>query len=132
MRYAAIAATGFAEGASNDTKATATAVSLPAVIQGASLTDDADTDWFKITIAAGDVGKKFSVATYAGAPRTDTLITIYDPSNAEFAVSEDETTYHETLLSDPITVAGTYYVVISASAFGLGSDQDYDAANYQK
>lgn len=131
VNYAAIAATSFAEGASNGDKGSATAITAPAVVQAARLTDDLDADWFAVTVAAGDVGKRFSVATYAGSPATDTLITIYDPTDSEFAVSGDEG-YHDNLLSDPITAAGTYYVVISASDFGLTADRDYDAAIYLK
>jgi len=131
VNYAAIAATSFAEGASNGDKGSATALTTPAVVRGASLSGDLDSDWFAVTVAAGDVGKRFSVVTFAGSPRTDTLITIYDPTDAEFAVSDDDG-YHDKLLSDPITAAGTYYVVIAASDFGLGADRNYDAAIYLK
>ncbi|MGE0325699.1 MAG: hypothetical protein AB7K71_15240 [Polyangiaceae bacterium] len=126
-----IAATGIAEGASNGDKGSATAFTLPGVVQGASLTDDLDADWFAVTVAAGDVGKSFYVATVAGDPATDTIVTIYDPSDTVFAEGDDAG-YHESFVSPAITTAGTYYIAVEASSYGLGSDKAYDLVAYLK
>lgn len=101
----------------NDLSTGATTVTPPVLIDNASLTSDTDEDWFKLTVPAG---KKIHVVTAAGDPLTDTLVDIYGPNNGttSFAESSDNN-YHEDLLSPAVTVAGTYYVKISASTSGF-------------
>ncbi|MEZ4375274.1 MAG: hypothetical protein R3B07_30965 [Polyangiaceae bacterium] len=126
------AATGIAEGTSNGDKGSATALALPGIVQGASLTDNLDEDWFAITIATGDVGKSLYLRTY-GDPLTDTAFRVYDPSDALFADS-DSVDYQETLVTPAFTTAGTYYVVIEPSpTYGLEAGHtDYEALAFLK
>lgn len=125
-------ATGIAEGSSNGDKGSATALALPGVVQGASLSDNLDTDWFAVTVAAGDVGKSLYLRTY-GDPLTDTAFRVYDPSDALFAESDSES-YQETLVTPAFTTAGTYYVVIEPSPYyGLvDGHTDYEALAFLK
>lgn len=127
----ALAATGATEGTSNGDKGSATALTLPAVVQGASLTDDLDADWFAITVAAGDVGKSIFVKTLAGDADTDTYVTVYDPSDSVFAEGDD-LDYHETVLTPAITDAGTYYIAVEASTYASLIGHNYDLAVYLK
>ncbi|MCA9628902.1 MAG: hypothetical protein KC766_14585 [Myxococcales bacterium] len=127
-----IDATAIAEGASNDGKSSAVALALPGVVQGAELADDLDEDWFSITVSASDVGKSIYVGTTNGDPLTDTYITVYDPSDAVFDEVEDSG-FHEQLVTGAIVDAGTYYIAISASSFGLiAGNTKYDAYAYLK
>lgn len=101
----------------NNTSAGATTVTAPALIDNATLPDDTDVDWFKVTVP---VGKKIHVVTMPGDPGCDTLVDIYGPNNAatQFGSESSDSDYHEDLLSPAVTVAGTYYVKISASQAG--------------
>ncbi|MDB4959202.1 MAG: hypothetical protein JWO36_6771 [Myxococcales bacterium] len=110
----------------NNTSAGATAVTSPALIDNASIPAQTDQDWFKITVP---VGKKIHVTTFPGDPRTDTFVTLYGPNNATTTFgpnggSSSDANYHEDLVSPAATVAGTYYVEISAS-----QDIYYDPAH---
>jgi len=103
----------------NNTSTGATQVTAPAFIDNASLPTDTDEDWFKLTVP---VGKSIHVVTTPGDPGTDTLVDIYGPNSATTAYGEsDDSNYHEDFVSDPTTVAGTYYVKISASQAGYFS-----------
>ena len=107
----------------NNTSAGATTLMAPALVDNASLSDDTDEDWFKIVVP---VGKKIHVVTMPGDPQTDTLVDIYGPNNAttRFGTQSSDQDYHEDLTSPATTVAGTYYVKISASTIGLVSGQN--------
>lgn len=97
------------------TQLTATATT-PALIDNASLTLT-DEDWFKITVP---VGKVIHVQTMAGDPQTDTFVDIYGPDDDATLFAEgDDLDYHEDVVSDPTTAAGTYYIQITASQAGF-------------
>jgi hypothetical protein len=128
MTLTATAAAGGAETEPNDTFATAQVLaSLPAAVTGATLKDDTDQDWFKITVAAGDVGKKVRVRTLAGDPEADTVVAVYQSNGTTLLgkVSSD-VGYHESHLSDPITAAGTLYVKVFASDYFVAAKKAYD------
>jgi hypothetical protein len=102
----------------NNTSANATTLTAAALIDNATLTDDTDQDWFKLAVP---MGKKIHVVTMPGDPLTDTMINIYGPNNATtaFGSASSDTDYHEDLTSPTTTVAGTYYIKISASQSGF-------------
>ena len=108
----------------NNTVATAqTATVFPAMFSGATgaatLTDDTDVDFIKITVPAG---KKVHVITVPGDPQCDTVV---DVLNASGVVSlggpSADTNYHEDFTSTAVPAAGTYLVKISASQAGFFS-----------
>ncbi len=100
----------------NDTCMTAqTVATLPASLQNLTLSDVDDEDWFKLTVGAGDVGSSFIVSTSPGDTDTDTLLEVVkDDCTSSLGVSSDAD-YHETLASDPIPAAGTYYLRVRNS-----------------
>ena len=104
----------------NDKKAQAQAVAaLPATLKNLALSTPTDEDWFAVTVAAADVGKALHVVTSAGDPATDTVVDVFasDGTTSLGGPSSDKD-YHEDFLSDPIDVAGTYYVQVTSSFFG--------------
>lgn len=110
------------ETASNDTVATAQAITLPAWLDGASLPAVTDKDFLKFTATAAMVGKKVHVITLPGDPRTDTLVDVMTGTNGNTSLGEsDDLNYHEDFVSSPITAAGTVWVEISASQGGFYS-----------
>jgi hypothetical protein len=111
--------------ATNNDPTTATALTSPALIDNASLTDGSDVDWFQITVPAG---KKIHVVTSPGDLFTDTLVDIYGPNDSTTLVTEsDDLGFHENVTTDTLT-AGTYYVAISASPYFDSSQSHYVAA----
>jgi hypothetical protein len=101
----------------NNASGTATVLTAPALVDNATLTDVNDEDWFKLTNVP--VGKTIHVQTLPGDPGTDTFVDIYGPGNATTVFAEgDDQDYHENVTSPATTVAGTYYIKISASQAG--------------
>jgi hypothetical protein len=99
----------------NNDSTGATTITAPALIDNASLTLT-DEDWFKVTVPAG---KKIHVKTSPGDPYTDTFVDIYGPNNAATQFGEcTDADYHEDFISSTTSVAGTYYIKISASQAG--------------
>lgn len=109
----------------NNASGGATALTVPALVDNASLTDNTDEDWFKVTVA---VGKSIHVQTMPGDPQTDTLVDIYGPGNGTTLVTESsDQGFHEDVTTAPVTVAGTYYIKISASPYFDQSQSHYVA-----
>jgi hypothetical protein len=92
------------------------------------LTDATDVDWFKVSIAAGDVGKFLEVATTSPDEWTDTALDLYDSTCGTPLVSVDANPdfLHETLHFGPFTTAGDYYLRVSVGTdMGLGGGNRY-------
>jgi hypothetical protein len=99
----------------NNDSATPTTLTAPALVDNASLTDDTDQDWFQVTVPAG---KKIHVVT-VGDPGTDTFVDVFGPDNATTQYDQcSDAGYQEDLTTAAVTVAGTYYIEISASQAG--------------
>lgn len=125
-----LAATAAAESSMNDTFGEADAVTLPAVLQGASLDSDIDSDWFSFDAAAGDVGKVVVVRSYGDDNLTDTVLEVYEPDGSTLLGESGDDNYHESLESAAITQPGTHYVRIYASSYYDAAHTDYDAYMY--
>lgn len=89
------------------------------------LPDDLDEDWFTFMAAAGDVGKAVHVVTSPGDPNTDTLVEVFegDCMNLVSLGLSSDASYHEDLVTAPITAAGPIYVKVSYSSFGFAGDE---------
>ena len=115
----------------NNAGTTAQLVSKTGLVTGGTLNGVSDVDWYKFTIAAGDIGKAVHVTT-SGDPLTDVLVDVYtDPAGANSLGESPDATYQEDFVSDPIPAASTtIYVKISASQAGFfnSSHEDYVAA----
>jgi hypothetical protein len=113
----ALAAAGSAaETADNNTFGNAQVASgLPFILKNATLSNASDEDWIKVTIAAGDVGKRIRVETVAGESRTDTAIEVFQADGTTSFAAMVDNSFHELLRTPAITAAGDYYVKISAS-----------------
>lgn len=122
-------ATGGAESEPNDTSGTAKTISLlPFVIQGATLSDGNDQDWFQISVPAGSVGKRVHVRTFGSDSLTDTVVEVFaGDGTTSLGGPSGDAGYHENWYSDTIPSAGTYYVEISASSFFDPTHSAYDA-----
>ena len=110
----------------NNASGMATTLTAPALVDNASLADSSDADWFKIVVP---VGKAIHVVTRPGDPATDTVIDIYGPNNATtaFGPESSDQGFLDELTSPTTTVAGTYYVKISASPYFDPSQKNYIA-----
>jgi Quinohemoprotein amine dehydrogenase, alpha subunit domain III len=105
----------------NDTFGTANPVSgIPADVSSATLSSEADVDWYKFTVDATAIGKSFHVVTTSPGDLTDTVVDVLagDGVTSLGGPSSDQD-YDEDFLSTAITGAGTYYVQISASHAGF-------------
>jgi len=120
----------------NNTCATATDVTLPFTPSVPfSFSSGTDSDWYKITVAAGDVGKRIHVVTsVAGLPptgggptNTDTAVEVWHGSSCDtlnsFGSADDvydtwtgTGSNQEDILSNSLYEAGTYYVRIFPGA----------------
>jgi hypothetical protein len=111
----------------SDTDATANgAVTLPFAVQGATLSSVSDEDWFAITISGQDMGKQIAVQTTGIDRYTDTVVDILDDQGNSLGGPSDDQGYLDTLTSDPLTKAGTYFVKISASSYFDSAHKKYD------
>jgi len=100
----------------NDTCMTAQDVAaLPASLKNLTLSDADDEDWFKLTVDASAVGGSFMVATTPGDTYTDTLLEVVKDDCTSSLGESSDADYHETLASDPIPAAGTYYLRVRNS-----------------
>jgi hypothetical protein len=117
----------------NSTSATAQALAaMPSLVTGATLADLADADWMSITVTAADVGKKIRVLTTGNDPETDTVVELFRANGTTpvaFGAASSDQGYHEDHTSPAITVAGKYWVKITASQdFFVPAHNTYAAA----
>ncbi len=120
----------------NNLQANAQSVAKTALVTNANLNGVNDVDWYKFTIATGDVGKKVHVTT-AGDPATDLVVEVFggaagttslSPGSNPQAPGIDVST-QEDVQSDAIpTGTTTVYVKISASSLFNSSHNTYTAA----
>lgn len=101
----------------NDTCAAGNAVGeMPVTLANVTLADEADVDWFDVTVAPADAGNLLRVTTSPGDENTDTYIEVYGgPCNAPALLAKSEDLdYLDSLLVGPLA-AGTYRVKIANS-----------------
>ncbi len=100
-----------------DTSAEAVALATPAIVDGESFDDDADQDWYSVTIAAGDDGRALDIKTL-GISTADTIITVYAAADivTPLAASPDQA-FFDVLVTGALP-AGDYFIRITDSAFG--------------
>ena len=101
----------------NDTSGTAQTVALPGGVLGATFAGADDADWYKVQIAAGDVGKKITVAT-GGDSQADPVIQIFASDGTTSVAGPKDSSFFDRLTSPAITQAGTYLVKITSSDYG--------------
>jgi hypothetical protein len=103
----------------NDTSANAQALAaMPSLVTGAKLETIDDVDWITINVTAADVGKKIRVLTTGNDPETDTVVELFRANGTTpvaFGAASSDQGYHEDHTSPAITVAGKYWVKITAS-----------------
>jgi len=102
------------------------AAELPAVLQGATLSDLDDQDWIRITVTEADVGKAVHVFTF-GDPTCDTVVDVTRGNGESLGQPSSDQNYHEDFVSEVIDEPGDYYVKIYASDAGFF---DPGAPNY--
>jgi len=120
------------EAASNDTSNAAQTLTLPAQVTNASLSSDADVDWYKFTAAAGDAGKRIHVKTSPGDQRCDPLIELFTGTNAGTAFGDpsSDADYHEDHVSEGTISAGaTYWIKVtwSPESTWMSANDSYNA-----
>ncbi len=110
----------------NESSAAAQAVVVPGGVVGGSFTSETDEDWYRVVIAAGDVGKKITVVT-GGISQADPVIEIFGPNGTTSLGGPEDNAYFDRLTSDATTQAGAHYVKITSSDYGptVPSDSDY-------
>lgn len=124
-------ATAASESSSNDDATNADAVTLPMVLQGASLSSISDEDWFSFDAVAGDIGKTVTVRTFGNDTLTDTVVAVVGPDGSTvLGEASDDQGFHELLISGAISEAGTHYVRVFASDFFDPTHSQYDAYAY--
>lgn len=101
----------------NDTRETAQLVATPGGVLGGSFASESDEDWYKIEVAAGDVGKRIKVVT-GGRSLADPVIQIFGPDGTTSLGGPEDDAYFDRLISAPTTQAGTHYVRITSSDYG--------------
>jgi hypothetical protein len=108
----------------NDTAQTAQTLTLTtqgnvtqAYVTSAQLSTVGDVDWFKVTVAAGDVGKTLHVVTAGGDPRTDTVVDVQSSTGTSLGGPSDDVGYHEDFTSSAIPAAGDYFIKVYYSDF---------------
>ncbi len=111
----------------NDTTGTANTLALPGSL-AAELGTLTDVDYFKVTAAAGDVGKAFYVTTSAGDPYTDTVVDVLDGQGMSLGGPSSDSGLHEKFTSSPIPAAGDYFVKVYYSTYV--SSYDPTASHY--
>lgn len=110
----------------NETSAAAQAVEAPGGVVGGSFTSETDEDWYRVVIAAGDVGKKITAVT-GGISQADPVIEIFGPDGTTSLGGPEDGAYFDRLTSEATTQAGAHYVKITSSDYGptVPSDSDY-------
>ena len=124
------AAAGGAETEPNDSAATAnTTGALPYMAFNAELSSDTDADWYKVTVTAADITKKFRIRTVSGNPQTDTLVEVFFiDGTTSLGGESDDLDYHEDWTTTAIPAPGDYLIKISVSSFGLVPGQTHYSA----
>jgi hypothetical protein len=102
-----------------------TADQLPFLMTGGKLSTAAYSHVVKVTIAQADVGKKLHAYTLAGDRQADTVLEILQGTTS-FAGPSTDQVYLDELLTDPITTAGDYFVVVTASSMWVSGHADYN------
>lgn len=104
--------------------------SAPVIIQQATLDSASDARYFAVEIGTGDLGRSLRIFTEAGPggdSATDVAIDLRDALDTSIlATGPVDEAFFEDVVSDPLTVAGTYYVVITA-----GSGYEDSATRFQ-
>lgn len=98
----------------NDSKETASALTVPALLSS-TFTSGTDLDYYKVTVTDAEVGRHLRVRTRYGTTghySTDSKIDVYTPGGALFGSSPD-TTYHEELRTDALTMPGEWLIKVS-------------------
>ena len=93
----------------------------PALLTGASgsatLTDDTDVDFIKVTVPAG---KAVHVITLPGDAQCDTVVDVFNATGqTSLGGPSSDSNYHEDFTSSVVPSAGTYLVQITASQQGF-------------
>ncbi len=123
--------TAATESEPNNDTATAGVITDGSLVQAAELGSATDEDWFKITVGGADVGKSLTIRTLAGDPQADTFVEVFGSDGTTPFGTGGDTNYHESLISEPLTPAGDYYVKVSVSPEGLVAGQTkYDLVVY--
>jgi hypothetical protein len=108
------------------------AVAAPWVTKAATLMDEADEDWYAVTIAPADVGKAIRVQTSGLDPFTDTVVDIFElQGNTLVSLGpkgnpSDDNSYLDELTSVAVPSTGTYFVKVSASTYFDPAHNAYD------
>lgn len=111
------AAQNASEAASHGSSGAAQALTnLPVIVTNAALSSETDEDWYSVTAAAGDVGKKLRVITAAGDAQTDTVIEMFGSDGTTAIGKPADDSYHESFLSPAIAAPGVYYVKVTYSS----------------
>ena len=116
----------------NNLPAAAKTATFASLVTTSTLADATDEDWYKITVAAGDIGKSVRVVTGGANPFTDTVVEVFSDAigNNSLGVSDDSD-FHENFTSDPIPANTTTITVkVSASEFFDPAESDYIVAIY--
>lgn len=99
---------------------------FPASLSNLALNGAADEDWFKVTIASGDLGLAMAVQTSPGDAQTDTLVEVFaSDCTTAFGEPSNDLDFHEFHTTPAFTTAGDYFIRISNSPFGF-SQSVYD------
>ncbi|MEO8701633.1 MAG: hypothetical protein ABI867_16425 [Kofleriaceae bacterium] len=114
----------------NNTVATASPITVPALVTAASLEDIDDADFLTFQAVAGDIGKKVHVVTGGSDPFTDTVVEVFAGTNCNtlLGVASNDLDFHENHLSAAITAAGKICVKVTASSAFDEADKNYVAA----
>jgi hypothetical protein len=106
----------------NDTPGMAKPLTLPE--EGdAQLSSLSDVDFFKVSIADADVGKRLHVRTLPGDPMTNLAVEVILPDGiTSFTGVQDHTNSYEDVLTNPLPMAGTYFVKITMSTQVISYD----------
>jgi hypothetical protein len=99
---------------------------LPFLMTGGKLTTAAYSHVVKLTITAADVGKVIHAYTLAGDRQADTVLEILQGPTTSFAGPSSDQVYLDDLITSPITTAGDYYVVVTASTMWVTAHQNYN------
>jgi hypothetical protein len=118
----------------NNTCATAIALTPPTFVGGQMLADVNDLDWFKITTGSGDAGKFLQVQTLPGDTNTNTHIAIYQgacPTNTTDPGWEESVNFSGAypdgmLTTQSVAAATTYYIKIGYPAAATFAGTFYD------
>lgn len=110
--------TGSTETESNNTRATANTVSAPATIAG-TLASSSDTDYFKVTLAAG---KTLTAKLTAGLSSADYDLYLYNSAGTQVAKSELSAGQTDTAsVKNNGTTSAVYYARVIYYSGGTGS-----------